>query len=287
VIDPSQELRVILNLEPLDRDLFRASASKGDLPTRIFGGQVIAQGLAAAYETVSDKLCHSLHAYFVRPGDPGQPVNFQVDRARDGRSFATRRVIAIQGGRQLLNLSASFHIQEAGWHHQHPIPNVDSPEISLKKKPKTVASVDRKALDSDYFLRHIDKREIDPLDPEDPKFADDVNRFWFRMPSAVGVDFKMQQLLLAYASDTALLGTGLRPHGISWTQNKVQGASLDHALWFHAPARLEDWNLYSLDSPWTGNARCFGRGKIFSRDGVLVASVAQEGLIRPIGSAVR
>lgn len=289
MIDPSQELQSVLKLERLERDLYRAAGSKGDLPTRIFGGEVIAQGLAAACETVSDRVCHSLHAYFMRPGDPSKPVIYQIDRARDGRSFTTRRVVAVQDGRQLLNLSASFHFEEEGWHHQHPLPDIPRPEElrDMVVTPEPIQGANGPRLpDSHYHLRHLQIREVDPLDERDPGIADDVHHFWFRMPSAKGADFQMQQLLMAYASDTALLGTGLRPHGVSWTQNRVQGASLDHVMWFHAPIRLDEWNLYSLDSPWTGNARCLGRGKIFAQDGTLVASVAQEGLIRPVKSVV-
>lgn len=283
--DTADTLLEILTLEPLEVDLFRGQGSGGETPTRIFGGQVIAQALAAAYQTVEDRLCHSLHAYFIRPGDPSIPVIYQVDRARDGGSFTTRRVVAIQHGRQILNLSASFHIEEKGWSHQHAMPDVPGPDSLEDRMVQREAVIDRipeKYREEFLRPRPIEIREVEPRDMFDPAPTDDVNHLWFRMPSAAGSSPSMQHCLLAYASDMNLLGSSFRPHGLSWLKGGVMTASLDHAMWFHAPCAFQDWHLYTMDSPWSGNARGFNRGSIYDQSGRLVASVAQEGLVRPV-----
>lgn len=239
----------------------------------------------AAYRTVPDRACHTLHAYFIRPGDPKIPVIYQVDRARDGGSFTTRRVVAIQHGKQILNMSASFHVEEEGWDYQHPMPEVEGPENLKDHSELRRSYADRISEDRlPDFLRDrpIDIREVEPLDLIDPSKADDKNYVWFRMPGAAGQGPEMQHCLLAYASDMSLLGSSLRPHGQSWAKGNVMGASLDHAMWFHSPIHFEDWHLYALDAPFTGGARGFKRGKIYDRAGRLVASAAQEGLVRPI-----
>lgn len=282
----TQELLNLLDIEQLEVDLFRGLGSGGETSTRIFGGQVIAQALAAAYRTVEDRLCHSLHAYFIRPGDPSIPVIYEVDRARDGGSFTTRRVVAIQHGRQILNLSASFHVQEDGWDHQHPMPDVPAPDRLTSRYDRLQAVADRmpEAMRKDFLRRRpIEVREVAPLDFFSPEPADDRNQIWFRMQGAAGQSPQVQHILLAYASDMALLGSSLRPHGLTWfRRGEVMTASLDHALWLHAPIQFENWHLYSMDAPFTGNARGFNRGSIYSEDGRLVASVAQEGLVRPV-----
>jgi len=273
----------LLDLEALEVDLFRGTGSGGETPTRIYGGQVIAQALAAAYQTVDDRLCHSLHAYFIRPGDPEIPVIYQVDRARDGGSFTTRRVVAIQHGRQILNLSASFHTGDEGWNHQHPMPDVATPEDHKSRDELRRANLPRipEHLKAEFLReRPIEVRDVDPLDLFAPDKADDRHRIWFRMKAATSTDPATQHLLLAYASDMALLGSGMRPHGLSWLQNSVNGASLDHAIWFHAPVQFENWHLYAMDAPWTGQGRSINRGLIYTQDGTLVASVTQEGLMR-------
>lgn len=273
----------LLDIEPLEVDLFRGTGSGGETPTRIFGGQVIAQALAAAYRTVDDRLCHSLHAYFIRPGDPSIPVIYQVDRARDGGSFTTRRVVAIQHGKQILNLSASFHGQDEGWAHQHPMPDVQPPEAHPSRDELRQHYLSRvpETLKTELLReRPIEVREIAPLDLFTPEKADDRNELWFRMGAASQADSITQHLLLAYASDMSLLSSGMRPHGLSWFTGAVDGASLDHAIWFHAPVQFQNWHLYSMEAPWTGQGRSFNRGSIYSQDGVLVASVAQEGLLR-------
>ncbi|MEM8728609.1 MAG: acyl-CoA thioesterase II [Pseudomonadota bacterium] len=280
-----QQLLSLLDLEQLEVDLFRGMGGGGETAKRIFGGQVIAQALMAAYRTVEDRLCHSLHAYFIRPGDPTIPVIYQVDRARDGGSFTTRRVVAIQHGRQILNLSASFHVEEEGWSHQHPMPEVPAPQDLTPLQTRRANAADRvpTALrDAFLRLRPIEICEVDPLDFFEPSPADDRNQIWFRLQGAAGATPVMQHCLLAYASDMHLLGSALRPHGLTWFQPHVMTASLDHAMWFHAPIAFENWHLYAMDSPQSHGGRGFNRGTIYTQDGQLVASTAQEGLIRPI-----
>ena len=279
------ELLNILEIEQLEVDLFRGVGGGGETTVRIFGGQVIAQALAAAYKTVEGRLCHSLHAYFIRAGDPSIPVVYQVDRARDGGSFTTRRVVAVQHGKQILNMSASFHVEEVGLDHQHTMPNVNGPDGLQSRAEQREENKNRIPEKYRYdFLRKrpIEICEVAPQDWFEPVKASDENFLWFRVPGAYGADATMQHCLLAYASDMNLLGSSLRPHGTSFFKGQVMTASLDHAMWFHKPVNFDDWHLYSMDSPFTGSARGFNRGTIYTQSGVLVASVAQEGLVRPI-----
>ncbi len=273
----------LLNIERLEVDLFRGTGSGGETPTRIFGGQVIAQALAAAYRTVDDRLCHSLHAYFIRAGDPSIPVIYQVDRARDGGSMTTRRVVAVQNGKQILNMSASFHVQDEGWDHQHAMPHSEAPESYPERselRQRYVDLVPEKLRGELLRERPIQVREVNHQNPFSPEKSDDHNQIWFRMNAAADADPVTQHLLLAYASDMYLMTSGLRPHGLSLFSSEVNFASLDHALWFHAPVRFENWHLYAMESPWSGQGRNFNRGSIYAQDGTLVASVAQEGLMR-------
>ena len=281
--DASVELLSLLDIEQLEQNLFRGIGTGGETSTRIFGGHVIAQALAAAYRTVEERMCHSLHAYFVRPGNPVVPVVYQVDQTRDGASFTTRRVVAIQNGKQILTMSASFHIKEDGFHHQHEMPRVQGPEGLLERADLRAGVADQFSEKSRLeFLRQkpIEVREIAPRDFFDPPPTSDLNHLWFRMPTARMANKRMQQCLLAYASDLNLLGSALRPHGISFFQKTIMSASLDHAMWFHAPVQFDQWHLYTMDSPFSGGARGFNRGSVYAYDGTLVASVAQEGLIR-------
>lgn len=281
--DASVELLSLLDIEQLEQNLFRGIGTGGETSTRIFGGHVIAQALAAAYRTVEERMCHSLHAYFVRPGNPVVPVVYQVDQTRDGASFTTRRVVAIQNGKQILTMSASFHIKEDGFHHQHEMPRVQGPEGLLERADLRAGVADQFSEKSRLeFLRQrpIEVREIAPRDFFDPAPTSDLNHLWFRMPTARMANKRMQQCLLAYASDLNLLGSALRPHGISFFQKRIMSASLDHAMWFHAPVQFDQWHLYTMDSPFSGGARGFNRGSVYAYDGTLVASVAQEGLIR-------
>jgi len=284
--DPATELLNLLELEPTGADIFRGTGAGGETSTRIFGGHVIAQSLMAACMTVpQDRPCHSLHAYFLRPGSTSLPVEYQVERSRDGRGFSNRRVIAVQNGKQILNMTASFHLPRKGWSHQHPMPEVPGPEglkerAELRAEAAHLINEDQRA---DFQRdRPIEIREVAPLDFMAPEPVDDHANMWFRMSAAQGGDPRIQQCVLAYASDLNLLAASLRPHGLTWFQGRVATASLDHAIWFHAPIQFENWHLYSLDSPWAGDERSFNRGAIYSQDGKLVASVTQEALLREI-----
>ncbi len=283
--DPLTPLLDLLELEPLEVNLFRGIGHGGETSRRIFGGQVVAQALAAAYRTVADRSCHSLHAYFLRPGDPAMPVIYEVDQARDGGSFTTRRVTAIQKGRQIFNMAASFHIAEESPEHQHPMPDAPPPDTltgreAIRRKMADRVAPERRA----DFLRPspIEVREIGDYDLLDPKPSSDVNALWFRLVRPIEGSDVLHQCLLTYATDMYLLGSALRPHGQSWLTGQVMTASLDHTIWFHGPLNFNDWHLYTMDSPYSGGARGFNRGSIYAEDGRLVASVAQEGLIRPI-----
>lgn len=278
----TENLADILDLEPIEVNLFRGVSPNDGFP-RIFGGLVIAQALLAAYKTVPDRVCHSLHAYFIRPGDPSVPIIYQVDHSRDGGSFTTRRVVAIQHGKQIFNLAASFHVVEEGWHHQHAMPDVPSPE-GLDDRVEWRRQFAEKLPERHrgHFLRPrpVEMREIDPLDPLKPAKSSDVHHLWFRVARPIDEAPWLHHCLLAYASDMALLGTGNRPHGISWMTGELMSASLDHAMWFHAPLKFDEWHLYTMDSPYAGGARSFNRGSVYDASGQLVASVAQEGLMR-------
>lgn len=283
--DAVAELLGWLDVERLEVDLFRGIGTGGETSVRIFGGHVIGQALAAAYKTVDVRSCHSLHAYFVRPGDPRIPVIYNVDRSRDGRSFTTRRVVAIQHGRQILNLSASFHAEEEGWSHQHEMPDVAPPEglkTSAELRAENAHKLDDEKRSAYLRMRPIEIREVDPQDHFEPTPKSDVNHIWFRMKGAKEAGPHMNQCLLAYASDMHLLGSSMRPHGLSWFKKGVMTASLDHSMWFHGPVDFEDWHLYTMDAPFSGGARGFNRGSIYTCDGRLIASVAQEALIRPV-----
>jgi len=274
------ELLQILDLEAIETNLFRG-ASPPEERQRIFGGQVVAQALRAAYRTVDGKICHSLQSYFIRPGDPKIPVLYQVERSRDGKSFATRRVIAIQNGEQIFNMACSFQVQEGGYEHQSEMPEAVPHETVGRFVD---AWIESQPEESTRWLRNlpIEMRAIDPVDVAKPKVKPPHQQVWLRARENAGDDIALNQCLLAYASDYSLLGTAMRPHGVSW-QSGVQTASLDHILWFHRPTNFSRWHLYVQDSPSASGARGFNRGAIYREDGVLVASAAQEGLIRPRG----
>lgn len=279
----SASLTAILDLERLESNLFRGRSPKSTWP-RVFGGQVIAQSLYAACKTVEGRQPHSLHAYFLLPGDPEQPIVYEVDRLRDGRSFTTRRVLAIQKGEAIFAMSASFQVDEPGYEHQMPMPDVPMPE-DLPDREEMAQSILPHMPDAvqAYYQR---KRpiEIRPVELEryrtggkmEPKF-----NVWIRAMEPLPDEPALHQSVLAYASDLMLLDSSLIAHGTTVFDQKIQGASLDHALWFHRPFRADDWLLYAQDSPSTSGARGFSRGMVFDRQGHLVASVAQEGLVRP------
>lgn len=281
--DAVEDLIALLDLEVIEQNLFRGHNPEVTWQ-RVFGGQVIAQALVAAYRTVpEDRICHSLHAYFIRPGDPHIPILYEVDRARDGRSFTTRRVVAIQHGKQIFNLAASFQIQEDGFEHQIDMPDVALPENlpTDRERREKIADKLPEAIATHFARpRPIEIRPVDPQDFINPQKMKPFQDVWMRATAAVPDDIRLNQAMLAYASDMTLLDTCARPHGVSWVSGKLQSASLDHALWFHHPVKMDDWLLYAQDSPSAQGARGFNRGSIYTREGKLIASVAQEGLVR-------
>jgi acyl-CoA thioesterase-2 len=281
--DLAQALVDLLTIEELDTDLYRGARQPGGVG-RVFGGQVIAQALQAAQRsTEAPKTAHSLHAYFMRPGSEDFPIIFRVVRDFEGRSFATRRVIAIQQGKPILNMAASFQAPEDGLHHQDSMPDVPPPDALKPESELRREIADRIP---EKFRRHMLRArpiEIRPVHPRAwfrPEAQPPVQHSWFRLVAPIGDDMAMHRAILAYASDMSLLGTSMLPHGVNWMTHSLQTASLDHALWFHEPFRADQWLLYTCDSPWAGHARGFNRGRIFTADGRLVASAAQEGLIR-------
>lgn len=277
------DLAAALDLEKIEDNLFRGH-NTGEGFSRLFGGQVIAQALVAASRTVpDDRPPHSLHAYFMRPGDTDVPVVYQVERDRDGTSFTTRRIIAIQHGRPIFNMAASFQVEEKGLEHQFDMPDVPGPEGLMSDVDWRAQFVNRvPEQHRARFLqeRPIDFRRVDPSVPGERGPREPRQYIWFKAVAPIADDAALHRCMLAYASDMTLLSTCMRPHDVGWWSGKLQDASLDHALWLHAPFRVDDWLLYAQDSPRTSGARGLNRGLIYSREGMLVASVAQEGLIR-------
>ncbi len=276
------ELLQLLELEQLEEGLFRG-ASRDIGREQVFGGQVLGQALRAAYATTEGRAVHSLHAYFLRRGDFSAPIIYEVDRSRDGHSFSSRRVIAIQHGVQIFHMSASFQVPEEGLDHQFPMPAVPAPEtlpgpfeMSDEQKSRLPPATQR-------FLNTpmpFEFRAVDPMDPFHPTPREARQAIWFRAVDRVPDDPLLHRCLLAYASDYHLVATALRPHGLSFVSPGVIMASIDHAMWFHRPARVDEWLLYSMESPSTSGSRGFARADIYTREGVLVASTAQEGLVR-------
>ncbi len=281
--DLAADLVDLLDVEEIDTDLFRGRRSRGGVG-RVFGGQVIAQALQAAQRsTDAPKIAHSLHAYFMRAGDEQHPIIYRVVRDFEGRSFSTRRVIAMQRGTPILNMAASFQRPEPGMAHQDAMPDVPAPEALQDEQAIRAAVADRiPSAVREQLLRPraIEYRPVVPRHWTQPAPAPPVHHYWFRAVAPVGDDPALHRAMLAYASDMMLLGTSMLPHGVTWITPGMQTASLDHALWLHEPARTDDWLLYTMDSPWAGHGRGMNRGRIFARDGRLVASVAQEGLVR-------
>jgi acyl-CoA thioesterase-2 len=279
------QLVALLALEELDTDLYRGSRQPGGIG-RVFGGQVIAQALQAAQASTPGKVAHSLHAYFMRPGSEDHAIVFRVERDFDGRSFATRRVEAVQAGEPILTLTASFQSAEEGLHHQVAMPEVAPPEALTSEHEIRARFADAVPEQVRHFFLRTRPIELRPVEPRDwlhPAPSAPFQHVWFRAVAPLPDDPVLHRAALAYASDMVLLGTSLLPHGMHWLTQKMQVASLDHALWLHEPFRCDDWLLYAADSPWSGHARGFNRGQIFARDGRLVASVAQESLIRRRG----
>lgn len=273
----------LFDLETLEFNIFRGVSQKS---TRsVFGGQVIGQALLAASKTIEeDRPAHSLHAYFLRPGDANAPIIYHIERIRSGRSFSTRRIVAVQHGEAIFNMDASFHAQEeAAVEYQQTMPDVPPPE-ELQNELDLRKEVAEKLPESwhEMFLRPrpIELRPVEKWDLFDPKPTDPVRHQWMRANIPMNDDPKIHQALLAYSSDMSLMGTAMLPHGETFMQKGYMGASLDHAMWFHRPFRMDEWLLYVNDSPVAYGARGYNRGAFYSRDGVLVASAMQEGLIR-------
>ncbi len=291
--DPTPEqlvadLTLHLDLEPRGGDRYIGHPQRG-ATGRVFGGQAIAQALGAARRTVAqDRHTHSLHAYFLRGGSAAEPIEFRVKRDLDARSFSNRRVVASQRGEPILNLIASFQSGQEGPAHQFAVmPEVPAPEdlesdaVLRRRMAETLPEGPIRR----YMLRArpIDVRSVEPRDWLDPQQRAPTAHVWFRTVAPLPDDLPVHRAVLAYASDFQLLPTALQPHGLSYPRGDVKAASLDHAIWFHGRYRADDWLLYVIESPWTGLARGFGRGQIFTRDGRLVASVAQEGMLRRTG----
>ena len=268
--------------QPLEVNLFRGVSR--DIGTeRVFGGQVLAQALLAASLTVEERLAHSLHAYFLRAGDPEAPIVYNVDRSRDGRSFSARRVVAIQHGHAIFTLSASFQVAEEGLEHQFPEPDVPGPDAVGKSVLLSAETLQHLPQKMQRWLDRFGPFEFRPVrgaDPHDRIPQPPYKELWFKLHGELEDDPRLHRALLAYVSDFHLVGTATLPHGISWVQGNLMIASLDHAMWFHRDFRLDDWLLYSCDSPSTSGGRGLARGMIHDRQGRLVASTAQEGVIR-------
>jgi acyl-CoA thioesterase-2 len=273
----------LLALERIDRDLFRGRSQ--DLGWgAIFGGQVLGQALSAAAQTVvAERVVHSLHGYFVRAGDVTRSILYQVDRLRDGKSFSTRRVVALQEGEAIFSLEASFQIQEEGFEHQDPMPEVPAPEALRSERAMALAIADRlppKLVAMATAERPIEIRPVEPRNPLAPRVLPPRRNQWYRAIDTLPDDPALHRYLLAYASDFSFLGTAMDPHGVSWLVPGMHVASIDHAMWFHRPFRFDDWVLYVVDSPSASGARGLVRGQFFDRHGRLLASTAQEGLMR-------
>lgn len=265
----------LIDVEELDTDLYRGARKPGGVG-RVFGGQVIGQALQAAQRSCADgKIAHSLHAYFMRPGDEDHPIIYRVVRDFDGGTFANRRVIAMQKGRPILNMAASFQTPEEGFHHQDSMPDIPGPE----ELPESDYVPERLRVFLDR-IRPVEVRVLNADTWANELKGEPVQHCWLRIAGRLPDDFGIHRAILGYVSDLMLLGTSMIPHGVGKMAEQLQTASLDHAVWLHEPFRIDEWLLYTTDSPWAGHARGFNRGQIFARDGRLIASVAQEGLIR-------
>lgn len=268
----------LLDLETIEVNIFRGFSPDEDRQ-RVFGGQVAGQALVAASRTVENGLVHSLHAYFLRPGDPKHPILYQVDRIRDGRSFSTRRVVAVQNGQAIFNLQASFHVDEPGLDHQLAMPVVPAadtlPDFRTRMKPY-------QHMLGDWYVRPrpIDMRYVGHMPLERRADRTPYQRVWLRAAGELPRDPVLHACIVTYASDMTLLDTTLLPHGVTWEDNRAQMASLDHAMWFHRSFKADEWLLYDQYTPSSSNSRGLAWGSIYTADGQLAISVVQEGLIR-------
>ena len=279
-----QDLLQLLRLDRIDDNIYRGE-SRDIGSAQVFGGQVVGQALSAAHKTVDGRTAHSLHAYFLRRGDMQAPIIYEVDRARDGGSFSVRRVVAIQHGRPIFNLAASFQKPEEGLEHQAEMPDVPGPDglqDMTQVDPDILARIPEKMRRFLTDKRPFEFRPVRPVNFAVPEKLPPQKQVWIRAVDALPASPALHQNLLAYVSDYELLGTSTLPHGLPFGRGTVQMASLDHALWFHRPVRVDQWLLYSFDSPNASGARGFARGQFFTEQGQLVASAAQEGLVRVI-----
>ena len=279
-----EDLIGLLRLERIEENIFRGDSRDIGSP-QVFGGQVVGQALSAAQNTVEGRVAHSLHGYFLRRGDVNSPIIYEVDRSRDGGSFSNRRVVAIQHGRPILNLAASFQVPEEGLSHQAQMPDVPGPDglkdltEVAKDMLEFIPSKMRRFLTD---KRPFEFRHVEPVDFEVPEKSPPRKHIWIRAVDALPDNPVLHQNLLTYVSDYELLGTATLPHGLSFTRGSVIMASLDHALWFHGNVKMDEWLLYAMDSPASSGARGLARGQIFSQDGRLIASTTQEGLMRVV-----
>lgn len=281
--DTLDTLVQLLSLERIEQRLFRGNSQDLGYP-QLFGGQVIGQAMSAASQTVpAERQVHSFHGYFLRPGDSHKPVVYDVDVMRDGGSFTTRRVNAIQSGQTIFTCSASFHAGEAGFEHQVPMPEVPGPE-NLPSEWDSLDQIESmlpaQILEKLRQPKPIELRPVTSQDLTNPRPMEPLRHVWFRADGNLPASPALHKYLVAYASDFNFISTALQPHGVSYWTRFVHLASLDHSIWFHRDVRADEWLLYAMDSPWSGNGRGFARGSIFNRAGELVASVAQEGLMR-------
>ncbi len=277
------ELLAILDLEELEVNIFRGRSPQ-EQRQRVFGGQVAGQALVAAGRTVERGTVHSLHAYFLRPGDPSAPILYQVDRIRDGHTFTTRRVVAIQHGQAIFHLSASFQPDETGPTHQTAMPDAPDPDTLPTYAERIAPVLDRVPAEVRRWLtrdRAIEVRSVEFADPFHPVERPPRQLVWIRTNGRLPDPLLLHQCVVVYASDLTLLDTATLPHAIPWNDPRYMMASLDHAMWFHRPFRADAWLLYAQESPSAHGARGFAMGHLYTRDGTLVVSVAQEGLIRP------
>lgn len=276
------DLLQLLELEQLEVNLFRGASHDIGAP-QVFGGQVLGQALSAAAATVEGRTVHSLHAYFLRRGDCNAPIIYEVDRSLDGHSFSNRRIVAIQHGEQIFNMTASFQITESGFDHQVVMPQVPAPESlpdTARPPPELLARLPDRVRRFFEQPRPFEFRPVQPIDLLRPRHEPPARQIWFRAVGALPTDEMLHRRLLAYVSDFFLLDTAMLPHGTQFLTSSIVMATIDHALWFHRPLRVDDWLLYAMESPSASGARGFARASVFARDGRLVASAAQEGLVR-------
>lgn len=277
-----QQLIEVLQLTQLEDLRFEGPSEDLGFPN-VFGGQVCGQAMMAAYRTIEDRVAHSMHGYFLRPGDPNAPIQYEVQVLRDGGTFSARRVIARQHDKEIFTLNASFQADESGFSHQIDIPEAKDPDVlvsELEMRRRFKHLIPEKLREQFTRDRPIEIRPVNPLNYSDPDIRAPFKQNWFRAVGDLPDDIHLHQCILTYASDFGLLGTSMLPHGVSFAQKGMQVASIDHALWFHRPFRVDEWLLYDMDSPSASGGRGFNRGNIFNQKGELVASVCQEALIR-------